>query len=452
MTDESKDSKSEVNRIEKEQGGGERPQGISPVSQFRAKGTNVRTYVGLAAAGVLVAGAVLQLISNAQENHKQEAAGRRGTQEALTAAQSGAQPLKVTGNAVGVPPTVGGVAPSVASAREQLAFAAGALATDPGNVRAPDSTRQLDEILASRSSALADNIAFVRQGGASVAAPLDPFGGPAMLAPGAGAGFAPMGSTAAQPDIVSGMAQAKARLDETRAHLDRLLGAASGEAPAAPSEGGTNLEGIKPTSTARIGAARLVAPSLTLPRGTNFTCALMNRIVSEESGPVSCVVARNVYGHDGRVLLIERGSHLDGAYHASSRVGQSRIAVAWERLRMPNGVIVDLGSPATGPLGEAGVDGFVDNHWSERIGAALLLSFLDDAVKIEIAQEQARGNASGTVLLQGSGSETSTMTGKVLDSTINMAPTIVKNQGEIVAVNVSRDVDFSGVYELRASN
>ena len=210
-------------------------------------------------------------------------------------------------------------------------------------------------------------------------------------------------------------------------------------------------QGIKPTSTARTVASRLVAPALTLPRGTTFSCALASRIVSEQSGPVSCVVARNVYGSDGRVLLVERGSHLDGVYQAQVRVGQSRIAVLWDRLRMPNGVVVDLASPATGALGEAGVGGFVDNHWGERIGAALLLSLVDDAVKIEVAREQSKGNGSGTVLLQGSGSETATLAGKVLDSTINIPPTIVKNQGEIVAVNAAQDVDFSAVYELRAA-
>jgi type IV secretion system protein VirB10 len=37
---------------------------------------------------------------------------------------------------------------------------------------------------------------------------------------------------------------------------------------------------------------------------------------------------------------------------------------------------------------------------------------------------------------------------KMLDSTINMPPTIYKNQGEVVGIYVSKDVDFSRVYEL----
>ena len=294
-----------------------------------------------------------------------------------------------------------------------------------------------------------------RGGGQMPAAPvsIDPLDAPVLLSAAPAVGESAHVSVDAAAD--DGMAQARAHLEETRARLEQVLrGVAAGPGAASPFQAastGVAGQGIKPTSTARIGASRLVAPALTLPRGTTFSCALASRIVSEQSGPVACVVARNVYGSDGRVLLVERGSHLDGVYQAQVRVGQSRIAVLWERLRMPNGVVVDLVSPATGALGEAGVGGFVDNHWGERIGAALLLSLVDDAVKIEVAREQSKGNGSGTVLLQGSGSETATLAGKVLDSTINIPPTIVKNQGEIVAVNAVQDVDFSAVYELRAA-
>jgi type IV secretion system protein VirB10 len=77
--------------------------------------------------------------------------------------------------------------------------------------------------------------------------------------------------------------------------------------------------------------------SLTLPKGTAFTCALKTRLVSAASGFVSCQVLRNVYSDDGRVLLIERGSHLDGEYRATSvRAGTVRIPVLWTRVRTPN--------------------------------------------------------------------------------------------------------------------
>lgn len=216
-----------------------------------------------------------------------------------------------------------------------------------------------------------------------------------------------------------------------------------------PSSGGLFTDSLQGAATPRVAASSLGPRSLTLPKGTAFTCALETRIISAASGLVACQVQRNVYSDDGRVLLIERGSHLDGEYRvASLRAGSVRIPVLWTRLRTPHGVTVDLDSPATGPLGEAGIDGYVDNRWGERIGAALLLSLIDDSVKLVIAN-QASERGSDTVVLQSTTDNTSKLAEKVLDSTIHIAPLIYRNQGGIVGIVVARDIDFSPVYALR---
>ncbi len=212
---------------------------------------------------------------------------------------------------------------------------------------------------------------------------------------------------------------------------------------------GGQLQG---SSTPRASASMLGDRSLTLPKGTAFTCALKTRVISATSGLVGCQVQRDVYGDNGRVLLIERGSHLDGEYRiASVRPGTVRIPVLWTRLRTPLGVTVDIESPGTGPLGESGIDGYVDNRWDERIGAALLLSLIDDSVKLVIQQQSVdgTGNASSTVVLPSTTAQTSKLAEKVLESTISIPPLIYQNQGGVVGIYVARDVDFSTVYELR---
>jgi type IV secretion system protein VirB10 len=218
---------------------------------------------------------------------------------------------------------------------------------------------------------------------------------------------------------------------------------------AASRPGGVSGE-LNTGGTARVRAGRLDDLSLTLPRGTSFTCALKTRIVSELSGFVSCQSLRNVYSADGRVLLVERGSHLDGEYTARGKQGQTRIFVVWSRVRTPDGVTIDIDSPATGPLGEAGVDGYVDNHWTQRIGGALLLTLVEDGLKIAAA-EAATSDVGTSIVLQGQSQTSSKLAEKVLDSTINIPPTIFKNQGEVVGIYVAKDVDFSTVYELRAA-
>ncbi|MCW5656745.1 MAG: type IV secretion system protein VirB10 [Burkholderiaceae bacterium] len=206
---------------------------------------------------------------------------------------------------------------------------------------------------------------------------------------------------------------------------------------------------LQGSSTSRVEAGQLGNRSLTLPKGTAFTCALKTKVISATSGLVGCQVQRNVYSDDGRVLLVERGSHLDGEYRVTSvRPGTVRIPVLWTRLRTPHGVTVDIDSPGTGALGESGIDGHVDNRWGERIGAALLLSVIDDSVQL-IIQNQSNERQGDTIVLSSTTSNASKLAEKVLDSTINIPPLIYQNQGGIVGIYVARDVDFSSVYDLK---
>lgn len=211
------------------------------------------------------------------------------------------------------------------------------------------------------------------------------------------------------------------------------------------------LGGALPTSATPTGTATTLRDrSLTLPKGTAFTCALKTKVISANAGLVGCQVQRNVFSDDGRVLLIERGSHLDGEYRVTNvRPGTTRIPVIWTRVRTPLGVVVDLDSPATGPLGESGLEGYVDNRWPERIGAAMLVSLIDDAVKI-VVQNQTQGDDGDVIVLRSSSGNASKLAEKVLDSTINIPPLITQHQGGLVGIYVARDVDFSNVYTLQA--
>ncbi|MBK1613046.1 type IV secretion system protein VirB10 [Rubrivivax gelatinosus] len=234
-----------------------------------------------------------------------------------------------------------------------------------------------------------------------------------------------------------------------------LAGAVAAMAPeAVPPNGGAvrgslfggQLEG---STTPRVAAGWLGDRSLTLPKGTAFTCALKTKVISAVSGMVGCQVLRNVYGDDGRVLLIERGSHVDGEYRITSvRPGTVRVPVLWTRIRTPHGVTLDVGSPGTGQLGESGIEGHVDNRWGERIGAAMLLSLIDDSVQLVIQNQTGDRNAD-TVVLPSTTAGTSKLAEKVLDSTIGIPPLIYQNQGGIVGIYVARDVDFTSVYELQ---
>lgn len=225
-----------------------------------------------------------------------------------------------------------------------------------------------------------------------------------------------------------------------------LTGASMGAAaqPANPALFGS----MERSATPSVVAGLLGNRSLTMPKGVLFTCSLKTKVISATSGFVGCQVQRNVFSDDGKVVLAERGSHLDGEYRVVQvRPGLTRIPVLWTRLRTPNGVTVDLDSPGTGSLGESGIGGYVDNRWPERIGAAMLVSLIDDAVKM-VASDANPATGSTTVLLPSTAAAGSKLAEKVLEATINIPPLMYQNQGSIVGVYVARDVDFSKVYAL----
>lgn len=267
-------------------------------------------------------------------------------------------------------------------------------------------------------------------------------GAPPATVPAAMPGTGP-GHAATNDDL----GQTSRQLQAYQAQLQGLMTSLSPAAQAAP----TSLAPLSPTRPGRsvLQAYRLGPRSLLLPRGSAFNCALTSRVVSATSGLIGCLVQRDVYSEDGRVLLIERGAHLDGEYRVSSlQPGAVRIPVLWTRLRTPQGVAVDIASPGTGALGEAGIDGHVDQRWGERIGAALLLSVIDDAVQVAVSAQR-RGHDGGTsVVFQGTTGQSAKLAEKILDRTINIPPLIYRNQGGVVGIVVAHDIDFSGVYAL----
>ncbi|UXN57768.1 type IV secretion system protein VirB10 [Phyllobacterium zundukense] len=180
--------------------------------------------------------------------------------------------------------------------------------------------------------------------------------------------------------------------------------------------------------------------------GTSIPCVLETALASDQPGFTSCVINRDVLSDNGRVVLMEKGTQVVGEYRGGLHRGQKRLFVLWNRAKTPKGVIVTLASPATDALGRAGMDGYVDTHWWERFGSAILLSIVGDATSYANSQLQDSDvNAQSTT---SAGQQAAAI---AVEQSINIPPTLIKHQGEPVSIFVARDLDFSGVYGLRVT-
>jgi type IV secretion system protein VirB10 len=221
-------------------------------------------------------------------------------------------------------------------------------------------------------------------------------------------------------------------------------GPASLEAP--PPESHALGAFLRPTVTTAVRAQVLPTMRLLLPKGAFIDCTLETAIDSTLPGMTTCVTATDTFGADGQVVLLERGTKLVGELRGQVQQGAARVFVLWTEARTPTGVVIPLDSPGADELGRAGLSGTVERHFWERFGAALLVSVLDGAVQAAV-QSSNRGD--GTVIYNPSAGE-GVMT-EVLKSTVNIAPTIRKAQGDRIQVLVARDLDFRTVYELRSA-
>lgn len=186
----------------------------------------------------------------------------------------------------------------------------------------------------------------------------------------------------------------------------------------------------------RVSARRLANPSTTVPLGTVIPAVLETALDSTRPGGVRAIVSRDVRGFDGSRVLVPRGSRLYGEYEAGLEAGQKRALVRWTRLLRPDGAMIALDSPASDPLGRAGVKGKVDSHFFERFGGAILQSVLD--IGVGVATRRAVGDGV-IVALPGS---VQTVTGR---TTSEVQRTLTVKQGTSVSVFVARDLDFTSV-------
>ncbi len=190
-------------------------------------------------------------------------------------------------------------------------------------------------------------------------------------------------------------------------------------------------------------ASRMTGLDRLVPQGAVIGAVMETALNSDLPGFARATVQRDVYSFDGSAVLIPAGSRVIGQYKSGIAQGASRIFVLWTRLIRPDGVSIELASPATDELGRGGIGGKVNRHFLQRFGGAILTSVL--SAGISAAAASASG---GSTIIVGSAGEASSLAGQATRSA-DIPPTITTRQGANVRIFVARDLDFSQVGPTR---
>jgi len=183
-------------------------------------------------------------------------------------------------------------------------------------------------------------------------------------------------------------------------------------------------------------AQKIGDPSKVVPQGAVIPAVLETAINSDLPGYTRAVVSRDIRSFDGTTVLIPRGSRLVGQYKSGLASGETRAFIIWTRLLRPDGLSVQLASPGTDELGQAGASGSVDTHFAKRFGAAMLLSVVNGLAG------SLKSNNNNTIVI-GTSADAQNVATEALSNDVKIPPTIKVAPGAPIQVFAARDLDFA---------
>ena len=182
--------------------------------------------------------------------------------------------------------------------------------------------------------------------------------------------------------------------------------------------------------------ARLVRPDdppgwERIHEGSFLEAVLVTQLSGEFPGPVLAMVSAPLYSADRQRVLIPRGSRVVGTARAVQNRDQSRLAVAFHRLLLPDGSWIDLEFAGLNQVGESGLRDQVNRHYLSTFAAAGAVGALSG---LTLAGASPYGLRAGVGQGLGGGA-TST-----LDRYLNRMPEITIRAGHRLRIWLTSDV------------
>jgi type IV secretion system protein VirB10 len=123
------------------------------------------------------------------------------------------------------------------------------------------------------------------------------------------------------------------------------------------------------------------------------------------------------------------------------------------RIETPQGCLIRIRAPAADALGQAGLDGEIDNHFFQRFGAYIGMAFLDAGMQgAVLAASNSVGRSGGSggnvsfYQFQNAGRQGGR---DLFADDLAIPPTLRRNQAEPIVVRLTQDIDMRPCFRLR---
>jgi len=247
-------------------------------------------------------------------------------------------------------------------------------------------------------------------------------------------GIAPVGPAAPEvAQLVKEMQQGAAAAESA------ALASSAGNKDASELNHDRKQEPKNPASVAAGTSNAAAGKPYLLFEGTILETVLINRLDGSFAGPVECLLSTDVYSNDRQHLLIPAGSKLLGETRKVDTFGQSRLAVVFHRMIMPDGYSVSLDQfKGLNQIGDTGLRDQANNHYARIFGVSLAIGALG---AIGEAGTSGSLNASNADLMrQGFAQSTAQSSAQILDKFLNVMPTVTIREGHRVKIYLSGDL------------
>ena len=243
-------------------------------------------------------------------------------------------------------------------------------------------------------------------------------------------------------------------LDEIASAVLRATGGSSAGAtrPAAPTTGAASEQvgslassdgGRQERTPDRTDPISAAGPLHTLLEGTFIDAVLTNRLDGSGTAPVNCLVTNPVYSHSGQHVLIPAGARVLGETRPVQALGETRLAVGFHRLLMPDGSTLRLDQfLGLNQIGDAGLRDKVNQHYWSTFGSAAAVGLISGLAQWIGSAGYSSGTGDRTVIIAGGADAASQASLQVMSRFLNRLPTVTIREGHRVKVYVTSDLQL----------